>query len=430
MTDLPNGEVPDGSPFLDNFSEYDENRSADDGIEHTGDAVLADEPVEGTEPDIEDGLPAEQNEPRFYTSDRAEISDNAEPRAVDVAALAVDRTVEIVNELDPELADNETTRKLVEMGAVSGYEVTEKYGTPDSPKVASGTFEKNVVMTYHNGGDDGHTSAGEQGAGVPRNVLRIARAVNEAAGREVYPADDRATAFYAAEQHDKIQLCGRSLLPEGQGGLDSGDERLSAEEARQQLLDAGVSEEKAAEAYDLVLSTAWNPQTNTQNVRREDVPLDPRDPQGLRVILGRELLTCADLLSPSTERGVLGTVEYAVERLCLVQNGQVMQQRLREMDIDPAAIGNMEQLMEVISDDPALTQAFTEVLSGDPAFYADYLRYEDAAIKTVTGGKGIDELFPGQRLLNASTLAQHVMRLEAGTPPVAVWRRARRDAGY
>src|SRR5690349_7667750 len=85
--------------------------------------------------------------------------------------------------LDPELVDfSDQTRELVELGLETMSQVTEKFGTPEKPKLASGTFEKSVFMGYHNGGENGHSSVGPNGVGVPRNVLVIARAVNEPAG--------------------------------------------------------------------------------------------------------------------------------------------------------------------------------------------------------------------------------------------------------
>ena len=122
-----------------------------------------------------------------------------------------------VQRLDPELLATEETKQLVMLGAEFGREVTEHYGTPAHPKWATGSFETDVFMSYHNGGEDGHTSVGPRGAGVPRNVLIIAEAVNSAAGQEIYSPLMRAAAFCAAEAHDSHQLCGRTLLPEGQG---------------------------------------------------------------------------------------------------------------------------------------------------------------------------------------------------------------------
>src|SRR4051812_18015133 len=122
----------------------------------------------------------------------------------------VEKALAEVRVLDPELLERSDTSQLVELGLQIGKEVTEYFGTPSAPKWASGAHETSVIMSYHNGGEDGHTSVGPEGAGVPRNVLLIAKAVNDAAGREVYDPLMRATAFYAAESHDSRQLCGRA----------------------------------------------------------------------------------------------------------------------------------------------------------------------------------------------------------------------------
>ncbi|HSX01356.1 MAG TPA: hypothetical protein VLF67_03890 [Candidatus Saccharimonas sp.] len=113
-----------------------------------------------------------------------------------------------VTKLDPELMLAPETRRLVEVGAAAIVDVTDQFGTPHHPKMTSGTHEKAVLMTYHNGGrfteeggDHGYTSIGPEGVGVPRNVLVIAAAVNEAAKHaglpEVYSAKMRAQGFAA-----------------------------------------------------------------------------------------------------------------------------------------------------------------------------------------------------------------------------------------
>jgi hypothetical protein len=147
----------------------------------------------------------------------AQSVDNAEIQA----ALAE------IQALDTELTARPETRQLVEMGVQFGVEITANFGTPDNPRWADGTVEHGVFMSYHNGGPDGHTSVGPKGSGVPRNVLLISHAVNNAAGYEVFDPLMRATAFYSAEAHDEKQLCGRTLLPEGQVA-GNGDERMSA----------------------------------------------------------------------------------------------------------------------------------------------------------------------------------------------------------
>lgn len=417
-------------------------REGEGGAEEDYVDIVAPPDAGEEQPDTEAANPGE-------ASGRPRVTERVEDRPVapevgDTAALVetsrvsdadvARRVGEIVNqvyELDPEIVDREDTRPLVELGARVGIEVTKEFGTPDNPKIRSGTHEKDVLMSYHNGGDDGHTSVGELGAGVPRNVLVIAKGVNQAAGAEIYTPSRRALAFFVAEAHDRIQLCGRALLPEGQGDDDKGDERLTAEWARNTLLQDGHSPGTAEKGYDLAITTAWNPELSTQNVNYDRITANPHDPQALEQILDRELIAGGDLFSPTTPRGPLGTIEYAVERIFLVQNGQAAQQRFAELGIDPATIGSMEQMMEVVSSDDVLTGLFTNTLDGDPVFYADYLKYSDRYIRQVCG-KGIDDLSPN-RVANAATLSLHVSRLRANeTPetPIMIWRRARHDAGY
>jgi hypothetical protein len=340
----------------------------------------------------------------------------------------IEKAMAEVRVLDPELLERPDTRQLVELGARMGKEVTEHFGTPSAPKWASGTHETDVIMSYHNGGEDGHTSVGPEGAGVPRNTLLIAKAVNDAAGREVYDPLMRATAFYAGEAHDSRQLCGRALLPSEGQGEGRGDERLSAEDARDRYLAAGGNSEVAQQVYDDVMATAFNPQTGAQNVDREAWRANPTDPDLTRAVLGQELTAAADLLGPTGPRGPLGAVEYSVESLCLVQKDQVVQERLRAHGVDPASVTTMEQMFELIGQDEVLRGAFADTVAGQSKFFSDYLKYSDEAIRA-TCGKGIDDLFPG-RVQNAATLAQYAEALRAGENPQAIWGHARVLAGY
>src|SRR5262245_5215766 len=130
-----------------------------------------------------------------------------------VNAVRVDRGAQIrhIADLDAALFASAQTRALVELGLDATAEVTARYGTPAAPHWASGEVETEVFMSYHNGGEDGHTSVGPLGDGVPRNALLIANAVNAVAGREVIGVRLRAVAFAAGCFHDHTQLCGRSL---------------------------------------------------------------------------------------------------------------------------------------------------------------------------------------------------------------------------
>lgn len=339
----------------------------------------------------------------------------------------IQATLTEVRILDHELLEHPDTRQLIEMGAQFGAEVTEQFGTPNNPKWAHGSIEYGVFMSYHNGGPDGHTSTSPKGTGVPRNVLIIAKAVNDAAGREVFNPMMRATAFYGAEAHDKKQFFGRTLLPEGQGA-DNGDERMSAKEARDRYLAAGGNPKVAQQTYDNIIATAFNPQTSTQNVNYVAWRTNPSDPVLTRKVLGQELTAAADLLSPTSKRGLLGSIEHCVEVMCLGLKDRVIQERMQVRGINPTAITSMEQMLVIIGEDNTLRQGFTDTLVGNSKFVSDYLKYSDYAIRAACG-KGIDELFPG-RAENATALSQYGVVLHAGMTPLEIWRQARITAGY
>jgi hypothetical protein len=338
----------------------------------------------------------------------------------------VERALSEIYTLDPELFEYEDTRKLVELGLQYGEYVTKKYGTPAQPKWASGTHEADIFMSYHNGGETGHTSVGTGGAGVPRNVLVIASTVNTEAGGEIFTPIMRATTLYAAFAHDAHQLCGRSLLPEGQGE-DRGDERISAEMAHGVLLDAGFSFEIADQAYKYIMATAFNPHTSSQNVQYGEWNENRSDSIILNSLLGQELIAAADLLSPSLAQGTLGSIAYSVEMMCLHQYGQPLQKRLHEMGVSTSNITTMEQMFALISKDDTLREIFHAKVVGQKAFFADYLHYSDKAIRFVCG-KGIDELFAGGRERNVAMLSNYAIALEAGATPLEIWGDARKRA--
>lgn len=285
-----------------------------------------------------------------------------------------------VAELDPALLETPGTRSLIELGSAFIVEVTERFGTPAAPRWASGTVETDVFMAYHCGGHDGHTSVGPLGAGVPRGVLQIAAAINDAAGREVVDPLLRATLFVAAAAHDHTQLCGRALLPEGHDH-HHGDERLSAATARARCLELGADHEVAALAYVSVLATAFDPVSKRQNVDYDHTA---------RAILAQEITAAADLLSLTAPRGPLGSVEMVSESLCLRQRGRMVQRRLPMA----ASINSVPWLLDCIDTDPELRAAFAEGIAGQIAFFSGH-RYSDARIRAVCGA-GIDELFPGR----------------------------------
>lgn len=345
----------------------------------------------------------------------------------------IENTIAEVRVIDPELLERPDARMLVEMGSRFGVEVTKRFGTPDRPIWASGTSESSVLMSYHNGGHDGHTSVGPNGVGVPRNALLLAKAVNEAAGFEVYDPLTRARSFYESEAHDWRQLCGRTLMPEGQGH-GHGDERLSAKEARDRYMAAGGSLATGRRIYRGVMATAFNPDTGAQNVDYTGWLNNPDDQVLLYDVLGQELTAGADLLGAAyigpddQRRGPLGVVEYSVESMCLVQKNGIIQARLRAHGLNPASVKSFETMLEVIELDETLRTEFINTIAGQAQFLADYLKYSDQAIRRVCG-KGIDDLFPG-RLQNAAVMAEYTTALRKGASPRAIWLRARKLAGY
>ncbi|MFR9753975.1 hypothetical protein ACL02S_23450 [Nocardia sp. 004] len=323
------------------------------------------------------------------------------------------RTIAAVAELDPTLLESSATRTLIELGAQFIDEVTDRYGSPDDPRWMSGTVETNVLMTYHNGGIDGHSSAGPLGDGVPRGVLLISAAMNRAAGREVIDPLLRATMFAAAAAHDHTQLCGRSLLPEGQQNDAYGDERLSADTARARCLDAGVPADVADLVALTIMATAFDPTSKAQNV--------DYDAGSERAILAQEITAAADLLSLTARRGPLGSLEMVCESLCLHQRGQLVQQNTRAF----TAIYTPE-LLHAIGVCPELRSAFADGLVGQAKFFSGH-RYSDSHIRQVCGA-GIDDLFPGRE--NNVELLKIFHSLLRDHTPLEVWKVARNIAGY
>jgi hypothetical protein len=361
------------------------------------------------------------------------MSEALQPNPATYNLLSAEHTEEFekvvteVRRLDPELLAYPDTRQLITLGARAIGEVTQQYGTPDAPEWASGTHETDVLMVYHNGGEDGHTSVGPRGSGVPRNTLIIAQAVNTSAGREVYSPLMRAVSFYGGAEHDIRQLCGRALSPEGQGE-GRGDERLSAEDARDRYLAAGGSPAVAQRTYNATLATAFNPETQTQNVDREAWHANFDDPELAQTVLEQELTVTADLFGSTGPRGPLNSIEYSVESLCLVQKGRTIQEQLRADGIPPASITTIEQLLGFIAQNKVLRSLFAKTVGENAKFTSDYLRYPDEAIRTACGS-GIDDLFPG-RLQNGATLADYAEALRDGEDPHSIWQQARAHAGY
>lgn len=338
-----------------------------------------------------------------------------------IDGFELQKVTDEVRRLDSELLNTEETTRLVILSAKYGKEITEQYGTPASPKWASGAFETDVFMSFHNGGEDGHTSVGPRGAGVPRNSLVIAKAVNSAAGKEIYNPLMRAVSFYAAQAHDSHQLCGRALLPEGKGD-GRGDERMSAVEARDRYLAANGDLAVADLIYAGIMATAFNPDTGKQNVSYEpaDHELGSNHSSNLLV---QELVAAADLLSSNGPRGPLGALEYSVEQLCFEQKGRLTQTRLGSLGIATSTLSDIESMLGQIDTDPVLKAAFTETLAGQVKFFADFLEYSDVTIKSACG-KGIDDMFPG-RPQNTDILKHFHHSLQEGQSVTMIWQQAK-----
>jgi hypothetical protein len=343
--------------------------------------------------------------------------------------MSVDRDREVgreqVKASDPDLLLDPATRQLVELGLDLIAEVSAQYGTPEHPRWASGTYETQVLMTYHNGGQDGHTSVGEQGCGVPRNVLRLAGAVNAAAKAPVISPLVRAIAFYAACAHDVRQLCGRLLLPEGQQGSDRGDERLSALQAQHHLQQAGVDQRWVDLAQVGVLATAYNPRTHNQNL---DYGLwQPGQPVPDQVAV-QELVAGADLLSIATRWGPTEGVRYAAESLGFHSFGQVAGRWCDQQHLKLGAVTAAEVFFRAMRPGTDLAAHFLTFMRGEEKYMQTGFRFSDRGLHTLCG-KGIDQLFPG-RGRNAQWMAVATAALEAGElTPHQVWVKALAHAG-
>ena len=387
------------------------------------------------EPGTGDGLSSK--DPTTSTNERERVPQN------ELSSSALQE----VTLVDPELLNDDENSRLIELGIRFCNEVTEAYGTPKEPKLSSGRVEKRVPMTYHNGGSDGHTSIGSEGVGVPRNALMIAQRVNDVAGAEIFDTRMRAIAFYASMAHDRIQLCGRALMSEGQGdGL--GDERLTAELARKTYVAdiVGISTEELTEEHEnqltrkqkendnliekAVMATAFDTSRGSQNVvykKGWTYHQDRLHDTDTQEILMQELVAAADLLGPSSLRGPLGAIEYCVEQLALKDKGQLLQQELGDHLGEDGRVftsHDMSTLLRDISSNEILRKKFTELVNGQIQFFSTFLNYSDTAIRATTQGKGIKELFPGLEE-NANTLKEYYAALTSETAdPLQIWESA------
>jgi hypothetical protein len=328
-----------------------------------------------------------------------------------------------VARLDPQLLLTSQTRRLVRVCLDGITSVTHDYGSPAHPKLASGSYEHAVLMLYHCGAPDGHTSLGPRGVGVPRNSLVLARAVNRAAlaiGRPiVYTPLRRGRGLAATGWHDGIQLCGRLLLPEGRGHPQRGDERLAAERAHAQCLARGVHEASAQAVGRGIIATAFNTVTGAQNVDYSAWEAHPHNPTALQDVLDQELVAVSDLLGVTYPRGVLDAYRYAIVQLYLQQNGCIMQQTMQADGVNPASITTAAAALAYIGRrraSSALLDTFINLVAGQSIFFVDHLKYTDAGIRHACG-QSIDQLFPG-RLANGVHLAKIVGLLRAHEHPL------------
>lgn len=329
-----------------------------------------------------------------------------------------------LQELDPELWDDRSSGKLLAVGFIACANVTAKFGSPDEPTWSHGRHESDVFTAYHNGGYDGHTSLGKMGAGVPLNGIQIAKAI----GHELCPVPFRAMIFAATGAHDETLLCGRSLLPEGQGE-HYGDERLSAESAEWWLQHNGIDERIARLVHLAIKATAFNPQTGSQNIDYEAWGAHPQSRDATEETLLCEITAGADLLGVGSRRGRLGAIECAIESLALLQNGQILQERLQARGIEAWRVQTVPRLLAIMKQDKILREEFTAQLEKQSKFFGN-MRFSDKVIQQVSGGLSLDSLAP-YRPGNGVWLGQAAAALASReATPFQVWNDARVYAGY
>lgn len=326
---------------------------------------------------------------------------------------------EQVRAADPDLLAHCDTEQLVNLGLEMIAEITHRFGTPHHPRWACGSYETMVVMTYHNGGDDGHTSVGDQGCGVPANVLRLAAAVNQAAATPMISPRVRAAAFAAACAHDLYQLCGRMLMPEGQGA-NRGDERLSAREAARRLRRRGLAQDLVALVQAAVLATAYHPVTHSQNLDYTSWAETSSVPE---VIVAQELVAGADLLSLATQWAPLEAMRYAAESLGFHSYGQVAGQWGRRHGVRPGDVTTPQAWFAAIDEDQELASHFRAFIKGQEAYLRTHFSFSDRGLRALCG-QGIDDMF-AQRQANADWMARRSALLQAGQLTAAqMWQQA------
>jgi len=319
-----------------------------------------------------------------------------------------------VERLDPALLAHPEA-KLITQESIGLIEmVSEDFGSPDAPRWHVGDAES-TIMTYHNGESahsQGHTSIGEGGAGVPRNVLVIAKKINDHAGREVVKPMQRARAFAAAAGHDAVQLCGRSIAYVKAGEI-GGDEMRSAQGVYDALRFVGVKKSDCQRAAVNVLATMFDPETKQQTI---DYNLTPD------AILEQQLVACADLVgSICLPRGPLCSLENVMEVLGMSSNQYLLQRAMTDANMTTHDLSTPEALIEFIDTTPSLRQKCLSLLKGQVAFFESFT-FSDSEIRNACGF-GIDELFPG-RAQNVATLQHFVALIENGGSFYGCWQLA------
>ena len=316
--------------------------------------------------------------------------------------LSSEAIVAQAHALDPGLVEAEPL--FVEAGARFIQQVTEQYGTPTQPRWAEGSREA-TLMLYHNGESAtsaGHTSSDAAGAGVPRNALIIAQAVNEQAAREVIGPNARARMFAAAAGHDLVQLCGRAAA-----FAADGDEIISAQAVHDELRRRGASLEAAEDAASDVLATTFDNGTQRINYTRHAAS-----------ILTQQVVAAADLLGLATSRGPRGAIEYAVESLGLSMHGRILQQYLHDEEMVPGASATPAAIFTHIEHTPELRAKLIKNIRGQAGFASGFV-FADDVIREACGAR-IDELFPG-RLATAAALQSMAERATAGETLPMLW---------
>ncbi|HSX01357.1 MAG TPA: hypothetical protein VLF67_03895 [Candidatus Saccharimonas sp.] len=175
-------------------------------------------------------------------------------------------------------------------------------------------------------------------------------------------------------------------MDEGKQGPDHGDERLAAAKGEERCRKAGVDEASVKRVGRGIGATAFNTETKAQNIDLSAWEANPDDQEAREDALVQELVGAADLFGPTQPRGPLGAYEYTVEMIYLKQNGELMQNALEadHATVDTTPL-NMEEAHTYIASKPELREKLTWLVAGQAAFFKDYLKYSDTAIRAACG---------------------------------------------